>query len=161
MNFVYWIRIEILTSFFVSFGCSVFMAMRYFFKPKLAICDDLEKHMRTPQIDTLVALMPLCHAFLNEFVPWGICTYMVTTGSRDHRTMMPSMQLPSDIYFAFCTQSVSLVTIFLFIFVSWSKGPDWWTRGAPYLYFGLLITWGIIMPTANIAYFLGQTLANN
>lgn len=38
------------------------------------------------------------------------------------------------------------------IFVSWKKGPKWYRRIAPYLFFAMLLTVYIFVPLLNIGY---------
>ena len=69
MNYVYWIHCEMMISASVSFACTAFMFLRFFTRPKLQTISEEERHMTTPQVDSLVAMMPLCHAFVNELAP--------------------------------------------------------------------------------------------
>lgn len=153
MNFIYWIRCEMMTSVSVSFGCTAFMFLRYCTRTKLQIISTLERHMTTPQIDTLVALMPLCHAFVNDVAPFFVISFQVIYNIKtcEGAHCMPA---PKDLYFMFCTQTISLLFVVMFIFVSWRDGPAWWRKVAPYLYFTCLQLWGIVLPLANVIAFI-------
>jgi len=39
----------------------------------------------------------------------------------------------------------------MMIFISWKKGPKWWTTAAPFLYLGLIVISDIILPVVNIS----------
>ena len=158
-NFIYWIRCEMMSSVSVSFACTAFMFLRYCSRTKLQIITSLERHMTTPQIDTLVALMPLCHAFVNDVGPFLVIAFQVYTNgwSCNHDRCLPA---PTDLYFMFSTQTISLVIVVLFIFVSWREGPAWWTKIAPYLYYAGLQLWGIVFPLANVIAFIVTCLVH-
>lgn len=47
---------------------------------------------------------------------------------------------------------ITLFVTFFHIFVSWRKGPAWWTRVAPYLYYGSTILIYQILPLITLAY---------
>ena len=47
---------------------------------------------------------------------------------------------------------ISVVFTIIMIFVSWKKGPKWYRRIAPYLFFAMLLTVYIFVPLLNIGY---------
>ena len=47
---------------------------------------------------------------------------------------------------------VSVCFTIIMIFVPWKKGPKWYTKIAPYVFFGMLLTVYIFVPLLNIGY---------
>lgn len=49
---------------------------------------------------------------------------------------------------------IGSVSCFMFIFVPWKKGPEWWVRFSPYLYYSLVHLVYVVIPIGNIFYTL-------
>lgn len=47
---------------------------------------------------------------------------------------------------------ISVIFTIILIFASWKKGPKWYIKIAPYLFFGMLLTVYIFVPLMNIGY---------
>jgi len=44
-----------------------------------------------------------------------------------------------------------MIFVSFMIFVNWKKGPQWWTKYSPYLYFAMIIIVYLVLPVLNIS----------
>ena len=57
--------------------------------------------------------------------------------------------IDQEIYVILFCNYCSVIMIFMLLFISWKKGPEWWTSRSPKIYYGMVLTMFVILPSIN------------
>ena len=125
----------------------------------------IDARKKTSNIDTLLALQKLANAFHNEAVPLIISTVLLLSPGNvlpdgTVRTFGGN-QLQFQQLLILVSNYINTLFIAILIFVSWKKGPAWWTKISPYLFFALLVFVYFVVPFLNVVLAMALILFPN
>lgn len=92
----------------------------------------------------------MANAFHAQFVPCFINTFLNFTPTGDNSGLVLQLQI------IFTSNYLSLFAIMFLIFVPWKKGPDWYLKFSPVVFYILMYLNYLILPVGNMvlsAYF--------
>lgn len=142
-----WFRIELITSVGIIVSNAVFLALRSCFKHKIQLDQHIDERKKLPQVDTILALHEIATAFHTQFVPWivsNMLIFLISSGQ------FPVAGIDQEVYTVLFCNYVSVIMIFMLLFISWKKGPEWWTSRSPKIYYGMVLTMFVILPSINV-----------
>lgn len=159
---VTWFRVELVLNFGIILSNVVFLFLRAIFKHKMQVDDLIDARKKTSNIDTLLALQKLANAFHNEAVPLIISTVLYLSPGNvlpdgTIRTFGGN-QLQFQLNLITGSNYINTFFIAILVFVSWKKGPTWWTKISPYLFFALLMFVYFVVPFLNVVLALALIL---
>ena len=115
-----WFRIELITSVGIIVSNAVFLALRSCFKHKVQLDHHIDERKKLPQVDTILALHEIATAWHTQFVPWIVSNMLIFLISS---SQFPVPGIDQEIYVVLFCNYVSVVMIFMLLFISWKKGP--------------------------------------
>ena len=102
-----------------------------------------------PEIDTIIAIKDNADAFGAAFIPFLISTYLYSQPNNATGDSQIKGQLVAILVF----NVVSVFCITFLAFVEWKKGPKWYVKVSPIIFFALILINFLIVPIVNIVYF--------
>lgn len=127
-----WIFIEIANVCGLKVTNMLFLVFRSCTRTKMTLDGDKEEHL--PNTETVKALKPVINSFNANWVPLVVALTVKTDRI---------IWVMESIYFT--TWANALFSTVL-IFVHWQKGPAWWTKISPYLYYCMTMFIYVIAP---------------
>lgn len=88
-------------------------------------------------------------AFGAAWIPFFISTYLKI---QPNRTNVGFLKLQLNTILAF--NIISATSITFLVFIEWKKGPKWYLKVSPLIFFTLTLLNFIIVPVANIGFFI-------
>ena len=143
-----WIELEWMIFLAVILSNIFFIFIRTMITHKIQL-DQVPVRKQLPDVDTIVAIKEVADEFAAQYVPFivSIIIFFQPNGTNTGKLYWTlKMILLSNMASVFC--------ITFLVFVSWKKGPAWWTNISHYFFFILLLLNYILIPLANIAVFV-------
>lgn len=128
-----WIFIEIANVCGLKVTNILFLAIRSCTRHKVTF-DKIEDRDELPNTETIKALKPVINSFNSAWIP-VVVAFSVKTDK--------VIWVQESIYFV---SIVSAIFVTIMIFVHWQKGPAWYTRISPYLFYGIAIFTYVVSP---------------
>jgi hypothetical protein len=106
--------------------------------------DRVPERKQLPNIDTIIAIQEVANAFNACWVPFfmSIFNYMLKYYNLDP-------VLVFQLSMIMISNSISAPCITILVFIHWKKGPEWWLKISPKIYFTFLILIFMILPLIN------------
>ena len=147
-----WIELEWMIFLAVILSNIFFILIRTMITHKIQL-DQVPVRKQLPDVDTIVAIKEVADEFAAQYVPFivSILIFFQPNGTN-------TGQLYWTLKMILLSNMASVVCITFLVFVSWKKGPAWWTKISHYVFFILLLLNYIIIPLANIVVFVWYVL---
>jgi len=111
--------------------------------------DSIPVKKQLPEVDTIIAIKDVADAFGAAWIPFFVSSFLFFQPNNVTESGYTKNQLVSILVF----NMISVVCITFLVFVEWKKGPKWYTKNSPILFFTFMLLNFIIVPLANIVYF--------
>lgn len=108
-----------------------------------------------PGTDTIIATTEVVNAFNAQFVPFSVNCYLQFAPTGDKGALNFQLSL------IFFSNIASLLAIVYLTFIPWKKGPDWYLKFSPFVFFGFMYLNYLILPLSNIALMVYFTINPN
>jgi hypothetical protein len=107
----------------------------------------VDDNKKIPTIDTIVSMHEVASLFHTEFVPFfiGNCQLFVPDGAQ-----IPAPPGAYQLNFILVSNYINTLLVTILIFVPWKKGPAFYQKFSPYLYFVIMIIVYLVLPILNI-----------
>lgn len=142
MSLEMWCMIEIMNVAGLVLTNILFMMLRSCVRHKLTF-DNQDGKTVLPNTETVAALRPLINAFNSVWIPVLIIYFV-----QDH-------------WYGWFTTTVKVTTLLnalsatFVMFVHWQKGPAWYRKFSPYLFFGILMFVYVLSPISMLLFCAG------
>ena len=139
-----WLIIEQLVFIGTLVSNVMYLALRSLFRTQIVL-DQKDTKRQLPNVDTVIASQEVINAFNAQFVPFFVNNffYIVPTGNNG--------ELQAQLTIILISNSVSLMAIVYLIFVPWKRGPEWYLKFSPMVFFFMMYLNYLILPIFNIA----------
>lgn len=97
-----------------------------------------------PNVDTIIAVSEVANAFHAQFVPFFINCFFKVIPTGNNQKLELQLQL------VFFSNIISLLAITFLIFIPWKKGPDFYVKISPYIFYTLMYLNYVVLPLGNI-----------
>jgi hypothetical protein len=147
-----WLIIEQLVFISLLLSNMLYIGIRSCVRNKLVL-DMIDVKRQLPNCDTVIATTEVVNAFNAQFVPFAVNTYLTLAPTGDKGGLQAQLRI---IYFS---NTLSLIAIIYLIFISWKKGPEWYLKYSPKIYYTMIYLNYIILPVINIGIMIFFTLS--
>lgn len=139
-----WCEIEWLVFGGTLISNIIFLCIRSLVRHKIQF-DVLPERKQLPTIDTIFAIIDVSNAFTGQLVPLlaGLWLNDLYNIHSDKFSWSLALILISNV--------ISVICITVMVFVSYKKGPKWWTKISISVFRKLVLTNYVIVPVTNIA----------
>ena len=130
----------------------LYIGIRSCVRNKLVL-DMTDVKRQLPNCDTVIATTEVVNAFNAQFVPFAVNTYLSLAPTGDKGGLQAQLRI------IYASNTLSLIAIIYLIFISWKKGPEWYLKISPKIYYTMIYLNYVILPVINIGIMIFFTLS--